>query len=117
MKFLDYIFSSIYLLAESLDDGRHGNVGMTIFATIYILTILPIFNALSFFTHDTIIVKTRIVCASAAISCCFFTLRYYYKKRYTIVIDRFKSKNNKGLYYFITVAYIIISIVAFYITN
>jgi hypothetical protein len=118
MKFLDYIFSSIYRFGEALDDGRPGNAGMTIFATLYILTILPTLNILSFFTHDTIIVRTRIACTSAILSYCFFYLRYYYKKRYIIVIDQFKSKNNKDLYYFITVAYIIISIVVvFFITN
>jgi hypothetical protein len=117
MKFLDYIFSSIYRFGEALDDGRHGNAGMTIFATLYILTFLPTLNILSFFTHDTIIVKTRIACTSAILSCCFFSLRYYYKKRYIKVVNHFKSKSNKDFYYLITVAYVVISIVAFAMTN
>ena len=117
MKFLDYICSTIYIFFEKFKNDRPGDVESPIFATIFVLTMLSTLNVLSFFSPDTIIAKGRIFYISVVFSCCFFTLRYYYKKRYINIVDQFKSKNNKGLYYFITVVYIIISIVVFDMTN
>jgi len=117
MKFLDYIFSSIFIFSEKIDDGRPGHIEMPVFATIFILTILSTLNVLSIFTPDTILGKNRIYYLSVTISGCIFFLLFYYKKRYIAVVNHFKTKSNKDLYYFMTIAYIIASVVAFGITR
>ena len=117
MKFLDNICSSIYIFFEAFKNDRPGDVESPIFATICMLTVLSTLNVLSFFAPDTSIAKGRMFYTTVAISICFFTMRYYYKKRYINIVNHFKSKSNKDLYYFITVIYIIISIVVFCINN
>lgn len=117
MKFLDNIFSSMYVFFETINNDRPGNVESPVFATIFILTILSTLNILSFFTPDTITGRNRIYYASVTISCCILILRFYVKKRYINIVSKFKGRSNKSPYYFITVAYIIISVVVFAITR
>ena len=117
MKFLDYIFSSLFVLFDTISPDRPENVESPVIATISTLVILSILNILSFFTPDTSIGRSRICFAIVIISCCILIMRFYVKKRYINVVNHFKSKSNKDLYYLITVAYVIISIVAFAMTR
>ena len=112
MKFLDYIFSSFFIFSETMSDGRPGHVGMPVRASIYILMMLSTLNVLSIFTHNTAIEKNRICFSWVIISFCILYFRYYYKKRYLNIVDHFKTKSNKDLYYFISIAYTIASFVA-----
>ena len=117
MKFLDYIFSSFFIFSETMSDGRPGHVGMPVRASIYILMMLSTLNVLSFFTPETAVGKNRIYFSWVIISFCILYFRYYYKKKYLNIVDHFKTKSNKDLYYFITIAYIIASVVAFGLTR
>ena len=117
MKFLDYVFSSLFVFFDAISPDRPENVKSPLNATIFILTILLTLNVLSFFTPDTITGRNRIYFASVTISSCILILRFYVKKRYITIVNHFENKRNKDFYYFLTAAYIVISIIAFAMTR
>ena len=117
MKLIDNIFSSIYLFLEAIDDGRPGNKGISIIATIFVMTMLLTFNVLSFFSEVSLRELKWLYYLVVLITCSILTLTFYRKGRYHGVVKQFVLEKRKGNYFLITVVYIVLSIAVFAITR
>jgi len=117
MKFLNNVFSSIFLFFDAINNDRPGNIEAPVMLTIFILTILFTINVLSFFSPETTTGKNRIFYSSVIISCSALIIQFYVKKKYINIVNQFKIKGNKELYYLISISYIVISIVVFAMTR
>jgi len=117
MKIVDYMFASFYLFFESINDGRPENKDMEWFAAIFVLGILLTANLLSFFSADTITKQPWLYYFVAVFSFGLYGLSYYRNKRYVGVVNQFKNKEHKGVYYLTTILYLIASIAFFAVTR
>ena len=117
MKFLNNVFASIYLFFDAINNDRPGNIESPVFASIFILAILFTLNVLSIFFPETITGKNITYYSSVIISGCTLIMLFYVKKKYIRIVNQFKIKGNKELYYLISIAYIVISIIVFAMTR
>lgn len=112
MKLFDNIFSSIYLFYKGLNDGRHG-AEMPIIGAIFVLTLLLSANVLSFFPTKEINRIPWLYYPAFIMVCSVLITHFYRKKRYLKVVSKFENEKNKGIYHFVAIAYIVLSLAVF----
>lgn len=117
MRFFDNIFASIYLFFEAIDDGRPGNKGKSIIAVIFVLIFTLTANTLSFFTPQEIKEFPGLYYLIVVIAGSSLIAIFYRKKRYLDVVKQFETTKGKLFYYFIAIAYVLLSFAIFYITR
>ncbi len=117
MKLFDNIFSSIYLFFESMNNDRPGNKGQPIISAIFALTIILSSNVLSFCPAEKVNKIPWLYYLIAIVTCSVLIVLFYRKKRYLKIAKQFEAENNKAIYHFLTIAYIVLSIAVFSITR
>lgn len=117
MKYLNKVFSSIYLFFEAIDDGRPGNKGTSLIGAIFALTMLLTANVLSFFSAEGVS-ETKWLYFLVVIVNCFFLVTYFCrKKRYLKIINEFNRDRNRDIFHLIAVIYVVLSIMVFVMTR
>jgi hypothetical protein len=116
MKFFNNIFSFIFLLYESLNDGRHGEE-MPIIGAISVMTIILSANVLSFIPTNYLYENKWVSFLVFGITCGTLIIYFYRGKHYLKIVSRFKKEENKGIYNFIAIIYFVLTIVVFAITR
>lgn len=113
MKFFNNIFSVVYLFFEAMDDGRPENEDTSIIGAIFVFTILLSSNLLSFFSANYLKEIKWFYYFIGILTCSILIIYYNRKKRYLKLVKEFSGVKNKEIYYGITIAYVILSLVIF----